>query len=160
MLEFRHELIPEDRNKIVKILETSGFFYDFEIEVAAELIDINLEKGTTASGYHFIVASENEKVVAYCCYGFDTCTQSSYNLYWLAVDPFYKNKGIGKKLMQEVEKSVAELGGSIIWLDTAGRKLYEPTRAFYSAVGYEKIASLPDYYSPGDDKIIFMKRLS
>lgn len=159
MLEFRKELIPEDRNTIVNILETSGFFYDFEIEVAAELIDLNLEKGTVASGYNFIIASENSKVVAYCCYGFDTCTQLSYNLYWIAVEPSYKNKGIGKKLMFEFEKSVEELGGSIIWLDTAGRKLYEPTRAFYSSLDYERVATLPDYYSPGDDKVIFMKRI-
>ena len=44
-------------------------------------------------------------------------------------------------------------------METSGRPVYESTRAFYLAIGYEKIAIMPDFYARGDDKIVFMKRV-
>ena len=36
---------------------------------------------------------------------------------------------------------------------------YAPTRAFYLRCGYEIAAELPDFYEPGDGKVIFVKTL-
>lgn len=159
MIEFRTQLIPGDSMTIGELLESTGFFYSYEIDVAKELSDINLEKGAEASGYYFIVAHESGKMLGYCCYGLNPCTESSCDLYWIAVHKSNRHQGIGRKLMTLVEESVIKLGGTIVWLDTSGRALYEPTRAFYFAIGYEKIAVMPDFYAPGDDKIVFMKRV-
>ena len=160
MIEFRTQLVPGDSQAIGKLLESTGFFHSYEIDVAKELSDINLEKGTEASGYHFIVAHEMEKMLGYCCYGLNPCTESSYDLYWIAVHNNQMNRGIGRKLMTLAEQSVEKLGGSIVWVETSGRAIYEPTRAFYLAIGYEKVAVLPDFYAPGDDKVVFMKRVN
>jgi ribosomal protein S18 acetylase RimI-like enzyme len=159
MIEFRTQLIPEDSQAIGDLLESTGFFHSYEIDVAKELSDINLEKGTEASGYYFIVAHELEQMLGYCCYGPNPCTESSYDLYWIAVDKNQMKRGIGRKLMALAEQSVVKLGGTIIWVETSGRAIYEPTRAFYLAIGYEKVAVMPDFYAPGDDKVVFMKRV-
>jgi ribosomal protein S18 acetylase RimI-like enzyme len=68
-------------------------------------------------------------------------------------------RGIGRKLMTLAEQSVVNLGGTLVWVETSGRAIYEPTRAFYLAIGYEKVAVMPDFYAPGDNKIVFMKRV-
>jgi ribosomal protein S18 acetylase RimI-like enzyme len=159
MIEFRTQLISDDSQAIGEILESTGFFHSYEIDVAKELSDINLEKGTEASGYYFIVAHELEKMLGYCCYGPNPCTESSYDLYWVAVHKNQMKRGIGRKLMTLAEQSVAKLGGTIVWVETSGRAIYEPTRAFYLAIGYEKVAVMPDFYAPGDDKVVFMKRV-
>jgi ribosomal protein S18 acetylase RimI-like enzyme len=159
MIAFRTHLIPGDSQNIEKLLESTGFFHSYEIDVAKELSDLNLEKGAEASGYHFIVAHESEEMLGYCCYGLNPCTASSYDLYWVAVHKNQMNRGIGRKLMTLAEQSVVNLGGSIVWVETSGRAIYEPTRLFYLAIGYEKIAVMPDFYAPGDDKIVFMKRV-
>ena len=159
MIEFRTELISGDTKKIAEVLESTGFFYSFEIKIATDIADITIEKGSKNSGYNFIIACENGRMTGFCCYGFNPCTQSSYDLYWIAVHQNYKNQGLGKQLIKLVEQSVLEMGGTIIWVETSGRALYEPTRAFYSAIGYEKVAVLPDYYAIGDDKIIYRKQL-
>jgi ribosomal protein S18 acetylase RimI-like enzyme len=159
MIEFRTQLVSGDSQAIGELLESTGFFYSYEIDVAKELSDANLEKGAEASGYHFIVAYENGTMLGYCCYGLNPCTQSSYDLYWIAVHKNQMNRGIGRKLMTMAEQAIAKLGGSIVWVETSGRAIYEPTRAFYIAIGYDKVAVMPDFYAPSDDKVVFMKRV-
>jgi hypothetical protein len=44
-------------------------------------------------------------------------------------------------------------------VETASQQKYAPTRAFYERCGYTATATLPDFYSPGDDKIIYSKSL-
>ena len=159
MIAFRTRLIPGDSQSIAGLLKTTGFFHEYEIDVAKELSDLNLEKGAEGSGYYFIVAHESEEMLGYCCYGLNPCTQSSYDLYWIAVRKDQMSHGIGRKLMTLAEQSVVKLGGTIVWVETSGRAIYESTRAFYLAIGYEKIAEMPDFYAPGDNKIVFMKRV-
>jgi ribosomal protein S18 acetylase RimI-like enzyme len=159
MISYRKILYPDDTDKIRKLLESTGFFYPYEIVVATELSDMNLELGAERSGYHFIVAHEAGKMLGYCCYGQNPCTESSYDLYWIAVHKNQMNKGIGRKLMAITEEEVIKLGGTIVWVETSGRAIYEPTRAFYKTIGYEQVAVMPDFYAPGDDKFVFRKKL-
>jgi ribosomal protein S18 acetylase RimI-like enzyme len=160
MIAFRTQLIQGDSQHIASLLESTGFFHNYEIEVARELSDMNLEKGAEASGYHFIVAHRSEEMLGYCCFGLNPCTESSYDLYWIAVHRDQMGHGIGRELMTLAEQSVFNMGGTIVWVETSGRAIYESTRAFYLAIGYEKVAVMPDFYAPGDDKIVFMKRLN
>src|SRR5512145_1794434 len=159
MIKFREQLVPEDVRKIGEVLESSGFFHSYEIEVARELASLNLEKGAVTSGYHFIVAHESETMLGYCCYGPNPCTESSYDLYWIAVHKGHMKKGLGRQLMRMAEQAILKLRGTIVWVETSGRPIYEPTRKFYLSLDYDKVAVLPDFYAPGDDKIVFMKRV-
>lgn len=159
MITFREQLVPEDIRKIGEVLDSSGFFHSYEIDVARELATLNIEKGAATSGYHFIVAHEADAMLGYCCYGPNPCTESSYDLYWIGVHKDHMKRGLGRQLMDLAEKAIENLGGTIIWVETSGRAIYESTRKFYLALDYEKVAALPDFYSPGDDKIVFMKRV-
>ena len=57
------------------------------------------------------------------------------------------------------DRGVAPLGGLKTALDTSGRADYTPTRGFYGRVGYDVAATFPDFYAPGDAKVVFTKRL-
>jgi ribosomal protein S18 acetylase RimI-like enzyme len=67
--------------------------------------------------------------------------------------------GVGRQLLAEVERRVAERGGRQIYIETSGRDQYLPTRRFYENHGYQVAAVLPDFYTVGDPKVIFVKRL-
>jgi len=129
-----------------------------EVEIAVELVGEYLEKGT-ASGYHFTVAEIEGVVVGYACFGPTPCTVSSWDLYWIAVHPAKQRGGIGGLLVKEVEGQVLKTGGNRLYVDTSGRQAYEPTRAFYERMGYARAAVLPDFYAPGDAKVIYAKSL-
>ena len=48
----------------------------------------------------------------------------------------------------------------LIVVETAGRPDYRGTRAFYQARGYAVAATIPDFYAPGDDQVVYVKSLS
>jgi ribosomal protein S18 acetylase RimI-like enzyme len=156
---FRYEVRPEDGETVREIVAATGYFTPSEVDVAVELVEENLAKGAAASGYHFIFAEQGARTIAYLCYGPIPCTISSHNLYWIAVHPDYQGRGLGKALMREAEKRIRAAGGTRIYIDTSYKAQYEDTRAFYLSLGYELDALLKDFYSEGDDKVIYRKLL-
>lgn len=84
-------------------------------------------------------------------------TQSTYDLYWMAVDGTRRGLGIGRRLLEDFERRVGEAGGRLIRAETSGRDGYDGTLAFYLRTGYEVASRLPDFYSPGDDLVTLIK---
>jgi GNAT superfamily N-acetyltransferase len=155
----RTRVTAADRELVRGILAQTGFFEPSEIDVAIELIDDGLELGE-ASDYRFLFADQDDRAVGYACYGPIPLTRSSWDLYWIAVDVARQRGGVGRLLLAEVELRAAGAGCRQLFVETAGREQYRPTRAFYEARGYDRVAELPDFYSPGDAKIVYRKRLT
>lgn len=155
---YRTEAKQSDLKDFEEILSSSGFFYEYEIEAAKDFLEYKLEDGDE-SGVHYFMAEDNGKLIGFICFGFDTCTQYTYILYWMAVHADYRGKGIGKVLLKKFEDFVAAKGGKKIVGETSGRELYKPTRDFYVANGYKLAAEIPDYYSVGDSRITIVKDL-
>lgn len=154
----RRELRSTDRGTIDRLLAATGFFNPEELEVAMELVDDRLIEGDE-SHYRFLVAERGSRVAGYACWGPIPGTAESADLYWIAVDPACQGLGVGRALLAEAERWLAEAGRPRVWIETAGRPQYEPTRAFYLACNYRIAAQLEDFYGPGDDKVIFLKVL-
>lgn len=157
-LSFREYVKPGDREAVRLITQSSGFFSAEEVEVAAELIDDRITRGE-CSDYEFIFADINGQTVGYACYGKIECTTVSYDLYWIAVGDDQRGHGVGRQLMAQVERQIAHAGGKRLYIDTASRAQYEPTRKFYERCGYIAEAVLKDFYSEGDSKLIMSKSL-
>ena len=152
----RSDVRADDARAVRDIVSSTGFFYEEEIAVAVELVDERLNKGEV-SGYHFLFVESSGRTVGYACFGPTPCTQASWDLYWIAVHPDFRGKGIGKTLLAASEETIRAAGGRRIYIETASRELYAPTRAFYLACGYVMEALLQDFYAPGDSKCIFVK---
>jgi ribosomal protein S18 acetylase RimI-like enzyme len=58
-----------------------------------------------------------------------------------------------------MEEEVKRMGGRLILVETSGPPSYAPARKFYEACGYRLQATIPDFYAPGDDLLIYAKRL-
>ncbi len=157
-LVFRTEVLPSDVETVRTICASTGNFFPAEVNVAAELVTERLAKGEE-SGYYFVFAEENATVVGYTCYGPIACTEASFDLYWIAVDPVHQKKSIGRALMERTECAVATMRGKRIYVETSGKPGYLSTRLFYQHCGYNLESVLKDFYSSGDDKVIFLKCL-
>jgi predicted N-acetyltransferase YhbS len=77
----------------------------------------------------------------------------------MAVTPEKQGKGVGTALMEVAEESIMGAGGRLAIIETSSIPSYEKTRRFHSRHGYELVASIPDFYAVGDDKLILQKRL-
>lgn len=155
----RDEVIPADREKIRIIVESNRpFFLPVEVQVALDLLEDRLAK-KTASEYQFILLDVSGHTVGFSCYGAVACSLTSYELYWIAVHQSHRHWGYGQRLLKAVEERIARLGGTRIYIDTSGRREYEPTRKFYRDCHYRLEAVLKDFYGTGDDKYIYKKVL-
>jgi D-alanine-D-alanine ligase len=153
---YREEVGASDCENVRRIVNSSGFFSAAETDVAVELVEERLKNGTK-SGYYFLFADLGGSVAAYSCFGPIACTESSYDLYWIAVDEQYRRLGLGAELMRLIESSIALSGGTRIYVETSSRDLYAPTRKFYERCGYRMEACIADFYAPADDKVIYVK---
>jgi GNAT superfamily N-acetyltransferase len=145
----RH-LTAADRRRIEEITRAAGLFREDEIPVALEVFDVG------AAAAAAVAPEVDGRLVGWICWGPTPCTVGTYDLYWMAVEPAAQGAGIGTALLEEMERRLAGVARLIV-VETAGRPDYAPTRAFYQARGYRPAATIPDFYAPGDDQVVFVK---
>ncbi len=153
----RH-LSAADRGRIEDITRAVGLFRDDEIAVALEVFDEAVREGGSQS-YTAVGADVDGRLVGWICWGPTPCTLGTYDLYWMAVEPALQGGGIGSALLVEMERRLTGVARLII-IETTGRPDYAATRAFYQARGYSPVSTIPDFYAPGDDQVVFVKDVS
>lgn len=157
-ITWREEPVPTDREDILNIVSSTGFFSDDELEIAVELVEERLLKGT-ACGYYFLFLETDESLTGYSCYGPVPGTMHSFDIYWIAVKNESRGTGLGKLILKMSERKIADMNGKSIYIETSSRDKYLPTRKFYERCGYRAEAQLKDFYAPSDDKIIYVKNI-
>ncbi len=156
-ITFRREVRPSDPDSVREIIESTGFFYDFEVPVAVELIEDKLHSGDSCD-YEFLFAEVSGKTIAYTCFGPIACTEGSFDLYWIVTHHDFRGKGIGRKLIGETHRIIREMGGRIVIAETSSTEKYLPTRRFYESLNYVNEGMIADFYKEGDGKVYFVKR--
>jgi len=147
----------EDRNRIEKIITDTNNFSGDEINTAMELIDIYLNVRDQKDYEIFVDEGENGIINGYVCIGQRPLTKSTYDLYWIAVNPSVQSKGIGSGLIKYIEEYIKNKNGKLILLETSGKPSYEKERKFYEKNLYSKITEIKDFYDEGDSLVIYGK---
>ncbi|MEX1138289.1 MAG: GNAT family N-acetyltransferase [Bacteroidota bacterium] len=149
----------EDIQPLKEILVATGVFKKEEIDVAVELMEIVIEEPDQKDYLMFTGVDEEKKILGYYCVGPTPLTETTYDLYWLAVDVRHHGGGVGKDLMEHCFATISSQGGKKIIAETSSQESYDRTKAFYVKRGFVEEARIRDYYSPGDDLIIYTKHL-
>ncbi len=152
-------MVKNDWNGLLKIVRETGMFTPAEVDVANELMEIWLNRPEQKDYIIYSADDERGELSGYVCFGPTPATESTYDLYWIAVSPGKQNRGLGKELLAFAEKRCHERGGRLIVIETSSQPKYAPTRAFYEKRGYTVEARIADFYAKGDDRLIFTRRL-
>lgn len=164
------DLTSADAERVLEITRITGVFREDELRIAEEVFADCVSHpgpsgGASPTGgdpmgrpYYGLGADVDGNLVGWICWGETPCTERTWDLYWLAVDPKAHGKGVGRALVTEMERRLAGRA-RLVSIDTSGRADYAPTRAFYAACGYTAVAIVPDFYAAGDDQVIFTKNL-
>ncbi len=158
-MTWRDEPVASDRQAVLDLVASTGFFSEDEQRIAVELVDDALALGA-ASGYEFIFADapgSDAGLRGYACFGPIPGRAGEFDLYWIAVSPEYQRHGLGRELIAEAERRMRARGAASIFIDTSGREQYRPTRGFYECAGYDVHEVVRDFYAPGDDKVVYRK---
>lgn len=145
------------RARLEQLTRGTGLFREGEVATAVELLDESLAGD---EDYQFLGAFDGDELIGYACWGQTPGTERTSDLYWIVVDRDRQGRGIGSELLTEVEHRLTADGRRLVVVETSSRRDYEPTRAFYKARGYTRVATVPAYYAPGDDLVIYTKDLN
>ena len=152
-------MLKRDKPALMALLHSLPQFKPAEVTVAEEVLDSYLAN-PAGSGYNTLVAEDGLAINGYICYGPTPLTEGTWDVYWMAVSAEKQGKGVGGALLAYAEDRIKEAKGRLIVIETSSQPGYQKTRRFYSNHGYEAIARLPDFYAPGDDKVILQKRVA
>ena len=150
--------IEKDGAQIRDIAARAGVFSEEEVDCVGEIWEEYINVGPEGCGYHFIVERDGEKVLGFSCHGPRDLTEGVFDLFWIAVDPDSLRSGVGRDLLTASEDAVAKSGGRMLVAETSGTSLYESTRSFYLGMRYKAEAIIKDFYTDGDDLVIYVKR--
>jgi len=159
MIKIR-KMLSEDRETVYQIITRTKMFTEAEVSVAMELIDIYLTHKQQKDYIIYIAEDERKEVVGYVCYGPTPATEGTFDLYWIAVSPVVQQQGVGKKLLTFTEQEIVRHNGRMIIIETSSQPKYKPTQDFYIRNHYQIEAQIKDFYRIGDDRLIFVKRLT
>lgn len=148
-----------DAIEIEKILKKIPVFTSAEIDVAMELVNISVNN-PLQEDYHIFVYEQDGRILGYHCTGRRPLTDGVYDLYWIASDPDSNVKGVGKILLEHAEAFVKENNGRWFLAETSSKESYFRTRNFYMRNNFSIVAQIDNFYSVGDNLIVFGKYYS
>ena len=144
------------RATLERLVAGTGLFRPAEVATAGELLDEALDGD---DDYRFVGAFEGTDLVGYACWGPTPGTEGTHDLYWIVVDRQQQRSGVGSRLLEHVEQQLRADRCRLLVVETSSRGDYAPTRAFYERRGFTRAATLPGYYAPGDDLVVYLKDL-
>ncbi len=101
-----------------------------------------------------VLFEEEGEVVAYAC---ASVLFEEAEIGTVAVAPAFRGKGLGKRLMSELEERCKEVGAEAIFLEV--RRSNAPAIGLYSGRGFEKLGVRKRYYEDGEDAFVMKKEL-
>jgi len=150
----------EEGLAIVSLAKIIKQFSQEDVSCIEDLWKESLHGETDIDRYHFIIARDTKQVAGFACYGHRPLTEGTYDFYWLGVDPSFQKQGIGKALMEYVETEIRNKKGYLLIIETSSLEAFSLPRAIYTSFGYQQAAQIPDFYKPGDNLVIYTKKLS
>jgi GNAT superfamily N-acetyltransferase len=144
---------------LVALAEGTGVFKPLELDGLREVLD-DYHAGSIPAGHVAVTLEEDGQPVGFAYYAPTAMTDRTWHLYWIFVVKTGQGRGRGSGLLRHVEEDIVRAGGRLLLIETSSLPSYEPTRKFYLKHGYEQAALIRDFYTDGDDLVIFRKRLS
>ncbi len=146
----------EDKQKVLAFLSASSVFRENQLKIAEQVFDDAVKAGPGGE-YLSYVAEQDREILGWICFGPTPCTVGTYDIYWIAVDPTKRRNGLGSALINFAENKIKNSNGRMIVIETSSTNIYLPTRSFYTKKGYLQMASVDNFYAPGDGKVVYAK---
>lgn len=148
--------VPEDTPTLLSLAEGTGVFKPHEIQALQEVLD-DYHAANAEIGHRSVTAEQDGRIVGFAYYAPAAMTDRTWYLYWIAVSKDLQARGFGGLLLRHAEDAIRAAGGRILFIETSGLPYYELTRKFYLKYKYEQTGVLRDFYSDGDDMVVFRK---
>ena len=151
--------VPADSEALVRLTAATRVFKPMEIDTLREVLADYFAENE-ALGHRCFTMLQDDRVVGFAYHAPTPMTENAWHLYWIAVESGEQARGLGGRLLAAVEDDIRGRRGRVLFVETSSLPHYEKTRRFYLKHGYEREATLRDFYADGDDMVVFRKRLT
>lgn len=149
---------PEDSAAVIELVIAAGMFSADEAWLVegmlADYFDGNEDEG------HVCVIDDEGGPLGVAYYQPKPAADRVWDLTMIAVQPALHGQGRGAAMLRRVEEDLRARGGRLLLVETSALAQYDRTRAFYVKCGYEEEARVRDYWTAGDDLVVFRKALN
>ena len=147
---------PADGAAVVDLVVSAGMF---SREEAGFLADGALDSDGEGATCFVEDADDGRGLASVVYYRPEEAAERAFDLTMIAVRPDLQGGGRGATLMRYAEDDLRTRGQRLLIVRTSGTSQYDGTRAFYRRLGYVEHARVPDYWTDGDDLVLFSRRL-
>jgi ribosomal protein S18 acetylase RimI-like enzyme len=151
-------IAPDDTEELVSVIIRSGLFRVDDADALRSMLD-DYHSQKRASGHRIVTFVQGNSLGGICYAAPREFADRVWELLLIAVDGPLQRTGVGSRLMVAVEKDIQDAEGRLMLIETSSKPEFEPVWQFYRRHGYSEVARIPDYYTDGDDKLSFIKRL-
>ena len=142
-------ITPLDLEQVYEV-EVSSFKYPYSKLLLLSWIILHSDTS--------VVAIEDGRVVGYCLSALERKGNTVRgHILSIAVLPEYRGRGIGKRMMSEVERILKEKGAEYVYLEVEEDNLV--ARRLYESLGYKEAGKIERYYPWGANAVIMVKKL-
>jgi ribosomal protein S18 acetylase RimI-like enzyme len=151
-------ITSDDLDDVMNIVVAAGMFAPDDRWFIEQMIAEHLESGAKA-GHGYLIDEEGGAAVGVVNWQAKLGPDGVWDLTMIAVLPELQGSGRGAAMMSHVESELAAAGQRLLLVETSSTAQYDGTRAFYQRCGYDEEARVRDYWTEGDDLVLFRKRL-
>lgn len=151
-------IVPADTPALIALSASSGLFQTEELGAIQEMLD-DYHATKVGSGHQILTYDEGGTLLGIVYFCPREFTDRVWELLMIAVDAARHRQGIGSRMLLAVEDAVRGMNGRLLLIETSDKSSFERTRQFYRKHGYAEVAHIPDYFSDGDGKASFIKRM-
>lgn len=147
---------PADAPAVVDLVVAAGMFAPEDASFLEAAL-VPRDDGTTCLVED---APDGRGLASVVLYRPEEAADRVFDLTMIAVRPELQGGGRGTMLMRRAEHDLRDRGQRLLVVRTSGTGQYDRTRAFYRGLGYTEQSRVPDYWTDGDDLILFTTRLT
>lgn len=146
----------------MEIAFSTGLFSESEADQLLGATLRSIHDGTFAAETHFarVVDDADGKQAGWTYLSADEQADGVWELWWIGVSRTAEGHGFGAALLADAEEVAASHGARMLLISTSSTAATARARSLYERQGYVIVGTVPDFYGPGDDKVMYWKRMT
>ena len=148
----------DDRPRIREILLQSNLFKTVDADCVDEMFGLALAR-PAPDNYRFLSGWLEGRMTGFACYGWESLTHGTWDLFWVCTLPSMRRRGVGSALLREAVRVATLEAGRLMVIYTSSTPDYSAARRLYESQLFVRTAVVPEYYNHGDDLHIYTRDL-
>ena len=112
-------------------------------------------------GRHYFTYSVDERILGLVgLHHYEWGPEENVWLAWFAVHPEHQRKGIGRSLLDSIEKRAVTEGYTKLFVETYDHPDFAKAQQFYQSCGFGKVGQIDDYLPGSQSMVVYLKNLA